>query len=224
MQPEDDADSGLENTFDLVDRAKAGRDQPAWSLLFDKLQSRLAMRFRGRKLPPGTEYGDFEGEVVGKILTGLDRYEPQAGATFWSWVHRVAENTINDMWRRQPPRPERGGRKVQSLDDSEGNPIDLSDRDPLTVTGKVRERELREILLACLHEVPAKYAEVLRVRLLEELEHAEIARRLGLRDDAESRLYYHRGMKSLVELMQSRGLGHTTAGPDARDGAARTSD
>jgi RNA polymerase sigma factor (sigma-70 family) len=182
MEPESQrGQPPLENTVQLVGRAKHGAGEPAWATLFEKLKSRLASRFRGRKLPPHMDYGDLEGEVVAKVFKCLDSYEPQEGVTFWHWVSRIGENTLTEMWRRHGRVRHGGGRVVQPMEDSSGKPMDIVDQDPLTVTSRVREGELREAMLQCLNEVPPHYAEVLRIRLLEEVDHADIARRLGSR-------------------------------------------
>ena len=146
------------------------------------------------------------GRYVGAIVRDPDRTEDAVAETFllaWrdlpklrkierfdAWLLRIAHNrAINEVRRR---------RTVPIEDVAE--PEDPS---PRAATAEAAERrweadELREHLL----QLSDAHREVLVLRFLHELSHAEIARQLGKREDAVRSLQY----RALGELRRRYGL------------------
>lgn len=107
------------------------------------------------------------------------------GASFYSWLIRIAANVVVDHYRREG--------RAKMVDLEEVLPQLVGDDDP--TIGLLREEEC-QLLLAALQRLPRKYRVVIELKFIDELETQVIAEVLECsRGNLAVRL--HRALKAL---------------------------
>jgi RNA polymerase sigma-70 factor (ECF subfamily) len=158
----------------------AARDDPrAFAPLYDRYAVPI-YRFCFRKVGDPDVANDLTAQIFVRAIERLDRYRPQPGATFRSWLFAIARNTVTDRRRRHRP--------LAPLD------LDLHilrDDDPGPEARAVHTDEL-DRLLAVLDRLPASHRDIVELRLAG-LTTNEVADALGLTQSAvksaQSRAY-----------------------------------
>ena len=132
---------------------------------------------------------DLTAETFAGALIGADRYDPAKG-TPQQWLYGIANNQLKAMWRSQrvslrarrrlevatPATPDSGWEEIEGIE-----------------AGIDRDR-----LATALARVPAKSREAVRLRIIEQLDYGEIARRMGCaRSSARSLVF--RGLRRLSD-------------------------
>ena len=126
------------------------------------------------------EAEDLTQQIVAKLLTTLDRYEPRQ-VPFSAWILRVAHNAAIDHLRARRPVPVEDLRPLHAADDT---------------TGRERFADLRLALAA----LPEEQRDVIVLRFLIGLTPREVAERMGRSENAVHGLQ-HRGRRRLRREM-----------------------
>jgi len=138
---------------------------------------------------------DITARTFEKALGGMGGFKWK-GASFCSWLVRIASNTVVDHYRRE------GRMKRVALE--EVLPRLEGDDDP---TGEVERQEERLMLAAALRRLPDRYRTVIELKFIDDLENQVIAEMLGCsRGNLAVRL--HRALKALrreVEKLEKGG-------------------
>ena len=124
-------------------------------------------------------YADVWRELPG--LRELDRFE--------AWLFRIAHNRALDVIKR------RGGEQADPSDEL----VAPSLADPAE---ELLRRERATVLGAAILELPDDQREVVVLRLLRDLSHAEVGRQTG-RSEAASRVMLHRALQSLRAALRA---------------------
>ena len=132
-------------------------------------------------------------------------------AHFYNWLQQVAQNELRGIQRGLHRRKRDIGRQLTAARHAPGRP-DLATSYPDLLTrltagdtppsGRLRRREAVAAMMICLARLSDDQRAIVRLRFLEDVPVAEIARRL---DKTETAVYMlcHRGLKSLRELLGS---------------------
>ena len=96
------------------------QDQAAWFELWETfgpvIRAQLARWGRGQI---GAEtIRDLTQETLAALSNAIDRYDPQRGARFSTWLLSIAKHTLGDEIDRRMARKRNSGKRATSLDDS----------------------------------------------------------------------------------------------------------
>jgi RNA polymerase sigma-70 factor (ECF subfamily) len=186
----------------LVERVKQG-DQDAFSRLFEKYRSRLAVLIHyklGANVRRDADVDDVLQETLLRAFRDIEHFEYQAPGSFLSWLARIADHVIVDMARAQT-RQKRAGEHVAFR--SESNPGGPEPADYNTPSRIFTENESLGEFVETLSRLPEDYRRVILLAKVEGLTTSEVAQRLEKSNEATS-LLLHRAIKRLHSLHQGR--------------------
>ena len=129
---------------------------------------------------------DVAQEVLLAVHKGLDGFEVKGDRAFFGWLFRVAENRIRDLvdhWSAQK-------RKLPA-------PMTFTQTSPATAADR---KERVDVVRRALEDLPDDYREVIRLRRLQELSSAEVARIMERSENAV-RVLYCRALKALGQKL-----------------------
>ena len=198
MKPIDD-----QKTQHLVALAKEG-DQPAIDQLCRIYGERVRriIRFRlDTKLRPKLDSVDLVQDALILALGGLKDFTYRNEGDFLRWLSRIAENKLHDIIKKFHA-DKRDIRKEISFN-QKGNSNDSwfygADEPIVTTTPSVimRKKEALDRLEKALDTLKPEYKEVIVLKRIEGLSHAEIAERLNKSTNAVPMLLY-RAMAALT--------------------------
>lgn len=185
-------------------------EQRAWDLLSGKVVFFLRSRFGGVSLPPGCEFDDFGSEVMLKLLGEIRRYQDQGKGSFWGWVYMVAQNRLNDLWRRHnrdhrlglvargdPGDEDQESTRTLALDQH-------TDRDSPSISEVMNVHELEAVERDCVSRLPQDMREVYLLRRQQELTFAEISPRVGGIKEVTLRSHYKRARDYVKDCIKRK--------------------
>jgi RNA polymerase sigma-70 factor (ECF subfamily) len=163
----------------LVKETLAG-SQASFQLLVERYQSRIFALTR-HYTRNAVEIEDLVQDTFLKAYSRLDSFQHQS--SFYTWLYRIATNTILDHMKR------RGRSPVQSVEDLEV--VDTPSTARSVGPDAAMERdEISKITHAVLEELPDIFRTVLVMREFDDLSYQEIADVLGISiGTVESRLF-----------------------------------
>ena len=170
--PEDRAQ--LEEERERIEAAQAG-DQNALRPLFQRYGPVL---YSGIILPRLGNEADAEDVLKETMMTALTRIESfrWQGRSIYYWMRQIAINKVIDLHRKR----QRGDRLVDALKrESEAAPSGPPQADEALIAAEER-RINRERIQQTLGQLNERYAEAIRLRLVEELPRKDCAARLGV--------------------------------------------
>ncbi|HUK88493.1 MAG TPA: sigma-70 family RNA polymerase sigma factor [Terriglobales bacterium] len=185
----------------LVERVQQG-DKEAFSLLFEKYRTRLAViiHYRlGVSLRRDADVDDVLQETMLRAYRDIERFEYKAPGSFMSWVVRIADHVIVDAARSQN-RQKRAGEHVRFR--SESNPLGPEPADYHTPSRIFAENESAGRFVQTLDRLPEDYRRVILLAKVEGLTTSEVAQRLEKSNEATS-LLLHRAIKRLRSLYEA---------------------
>lgn len=172
----------MEDT-DLVAASLAG-DSKAFQALVERYQARLFGAVRHYLRNP-VEVEDIVQETFLKAFTRLGSF--QQSSAFYTWLYRIAVNTILDLKKRKSRSP------IQSMAEPEelGSPsAEANERMTVRPDAQLERAEIVEITQGVLVELPDIFRIVLVMREFEGLAYQEIADVLEISiGTVESRLF-----------------------------------
>ena len=166
----------------LVENAKV--DPKAFSALYDRYFQRIyayvSWRIGGR-----SDVEDTVSDIFTKALAKLDSFQWRKGATFSSWIFRIAHNAVIDYYRTGEKRAH------SSLED-----LPEIESDGLLPDATLDRRRLFETLYQMIQELPSRQAEIITMRFFGEMRNKEIAKILNIEEKSVSSSLF-RGLKKL---------------------------
>lgn len=165
----------------LVQETLAG-NQASFQLLVERYQSRLFALVRHYTRNP-VEIEDVVQETFLKAFSRLDTFQHQS--SFYTWIYRIATNTILDFMKR------RGRSPVQVVEDPE---LVASTSAPSprvsSPDAQLQREEIARITHTILEGMPEIFRAVLVMREFEDMAYQDIADVLGISiGTVESRLF-----------------------------------
>jgi RNA polymerase sigma factor (sigma-70 family) len=156
----------------------------------------------------GIELDDLVQEVVGYVYRSLDSYEKQPDASFNSWLLRIAENKIKDLWRRSRAQKRDGAVLFRDYLNSQISDPGFAASDP-RASQVARANEIQALQDEAMRQLSERHRTVIEMRI-EGLSYDEVAARMGYEKAGTVRALHNRAMERLRTLMdkvrESRGL------------------
>jgi RNA polymerase sigma-70 factor (ECF subfamily) len=163
----------------LVEEALGG-SQASFQLLVERYEQRIFNLIRHYTRNP-VEIEDLAQETFLKAFRRLASFQRQS--SFYTWLYRIAVNTILDSLKR------RGRSPVQAVEDLEAVPAAPSAASP-SPSATLEREEIARITQGVLEELPEIFRTVLVLREYEEMAYQDIADLLGISiGTVESRLF-----------------------------------
>lgn len=184
----------------LVQETLAG-NQASFQILVERYQSRLFALVRHYTKNP-YEVEDVVQETFLKAFSRLDSFQHQS--SFYTWIYRIATNTILDFLKR------RGRSPVTAVEDPElvqstSGAVSGSSSSPRIVSpdARMQREEIQTITAEILEGMPEIFRTVLVMREFEDMAYQDIADVLGISiGTVESRLFRARA-RFKDKLLQS---------------------
>ena len=163
----------------LVEEALGG-NQASFQLLVERYEQRIFNLIRHYTRNP-VEIEDLAQETFLKVYRRLSSFQRQS--SFYTWLYRIAVNTILDSLKR------RGRSPVQAVEDLESVPAAASGPSP-SPSATLEREEIARITHEVLEDMPEIFRTVLVLREYEEMAYQDIADMLGISiGTVESRLF-----------------------------------
>lgn len=180
MKPE------IEHIEALVVSAQNG-DIDAFSEVYDSFLTPI-YRFVFFRVPSEGDAEDITSEVFFKTWKNLKKYKSQEGASFSSWIFKIAHNEIVDFYRQ----------RKESVELSD----EIADETPVLSGPQETERHIEhERLKKVLATLPKMQAEALILKFFSDRSNGEIAEILGKTETA-IRILQSRGLKALKSVLE----------------------
>ncbi|MBK7642464.1 MAG: sigma-70 family RNA polymerase sigma factor [Planctomycetes bacterium] len=163
----------------LVDEVLGG-SQASFQLLVERYEQRIFNLIRHYTRNP-VEIEDLAQETFLKAFRRLASFQRQS--SFYTWLYRIAVNTILDSLKR------RGRSPVQAVEDLEAVPAAPSAASP-SPSATLEREEIARITQEVLEGLPEIFRTVLVLREYEDMAYQDIADLLGISiGTVESRLF-----------------------------------
>lgn len=178
------AATNAETTEPLLAQAIAG-DTVALERLLVPYQSRLLSRFR-RRMPVSLARvlaaEDLLQESFFEIVRSIRSFVPSGSHAFERWLITIADNRLIDAIRTWAAAKRGGGWRLATTDPYQSQTASLYELvcvDSRTPSRVVAATEMEEAIVQAIERLKDDYRDAVRLRFLENLEIAEVARRLG---------------------------------------------
>jgi RNA polymerase sigma-70 factor (ECF subfamily) len=188
VNPDTDPKEIREGEDELVRRA-IKRDSAAFGSLYECHLDRI-YRYVFYRVGSSSEAEDLTEQVFLKAWEAIDRYEPR-GAPFAAWLYRLAHNLVVDHYR--------GKRVTTPLDE-----VADAEEVGVDVVAAVEDSLDVEEVRAAIQTLNPEYQQLIALRFLEELSHAEVAQIIG-KSEGAARVIQHRALQALARALEKPG-------------------
>lgn len=174
----------VQSDTELVERSIEG-DTEAFGDLYQRYLSRI-YRYIYYRVGEEREAEDLTETVFLKVWEAMPRFRV-GEVSFKTWIYRVAHNLLVDHYRtrKEPP---------LTMD------LDLEDPKPLPEE-EVMRQEKQEWISAAIAQLNPDYQQILALRFINGLSHAEASEVVG-RSVAAVRVMQHRALKALAKQLR----------------------
>jgi RNA polymerase sigma-70 factor (ECF subfamily) len=169
--------SSGEPVVQLMERWHAGDDrEEVFRALFEKFYGPLYRFFTRRAFSP-EEAQDLIQETFLRVYRGIASFRQEA--KWENWLFQIASNTASKAWRHRSAK-KRSGFEVPLDVDADGEPAAELDAELSASSSaapalrQVLAREGAELLRQAIEELPPQMRRCVRLRVFQDLEHAEI--------------------------------------------------
>ena len=180
---------------------------PRWATLYRILEVRIKSLARSRSLPGAHDPEDLVQEVITYVHRNLHTYQEQPGSHFTSWLTKITENKIKDMWRRATAQKREGGITFRDLLNSKLSDPGFAAKDP-RASQIARANEILELQIVAMMQLSERHRTVLELRTAG-LPYDEVAAKMGYEKASTVRALHNRAIERLRTLMdkvrESRG-------------------
>ena len=170
----------------LVERAVGG-DTDAFGVLYQRHMDAI-YRYVYLRVGDTEDAEDLTEQTFLKAWEALPGYK-QRGNPFTSWLYRIAHNVVVDHHRRRRP--------ILSTPLAERG--DQASR-PSTTLDQVIQAEEADTLAAAIAQLPEEQQQIVILRFVEGLRHAEVARIMD-KSEGACRVMQHRALAALNRLL-----------------------
>lgn len=164
----------METERQLLDAIHSG-ERDALRRLYDRY-SGYAMAIGLRYIPERDSVNDVLQDSFVKILTSIDRFTYHGEGSLKSWVARIVSNNAIDYLRTH---------NRLTLTDQLPDEADSDDCNEADI-----ERVPPDVLNDMIGRLPPNYRMVLNLFVFEQQPHREIARRLGIKENTSSSIFF----------------------------------
>mgnify|MGYP006283893171 FL=1 len=170
------------NEVELI--ARAAEDPEAFGELYRNYVDRI-YNYHYRHTSNRDVAEDLTSRTFYRALRSLHRYRDEKGATFQSWLFRIAHNLVVNWYRNTSRHPKVSTDRLGALPADHGNPHQI-----------VEKSEAHRRMLAMIEDLPEDRKTVILLKYVEKLTNAEIGQVLNRTEGAIKALYY-RTLQSL---------------------------
>ncbi len=163
---------------------KAKKNPEDFSRLYDIYFPKI-FRYVSWRIGNQLDAEDIVSEVFVKVIDKINTFKLQKGATFSSWIFRIAHNAVVDYYRKQDKM------KSVNLDD-----LPEIESDELLPSEELDKKELFKKLFLLVQKLPPRQAEIISMRFFTGMKNKEIAVALGVEEKSVSSALC-RGLKTL---------------------------
>jgi len=174
----------IDDEAGLVARA-IKRDSDAFGQLYECCLDRI-YRYVYYRVNSVTEAEDLTEQVFLKAWEAIDRYE-QRGVPFLAWLYRLAHNLVVDHYR--------GQRQTVPLEDVRETE-ELSEDIEASVHAQLDAEEVRE----ALQRLSPEHQQLITLRFVEGMSHAEVAQIVG-KSEGATRVVQYRALQALARTL-----------------------
>ncbi len=191
-----------QKTQHLVALAKEGNEDALNQLcsVYGERVRRIVRLRLSKKLRPKLDSVDIVQDALVLAMGGLKDFTYKSEGDFLRWLSKIAENRLRDMFdkfhaEKRDVHKEIPFKKGRSTDaGSLGPPEPVRDTTPSVIVGK---KEALDRLEKALDELKPEYKEIIVLKKIEGLSHAEIAEQLG-KNKGAVRMLLARAMAALT--------------------------
>ena len=192
----------------LIEQAREG-DMQAKSELAVQVQSYLSM-MADRKLNPAIRSNVNPSDIVQhtliRMVDGIDNFRGTTRAEFFGWLNKIVHNESSRANRRFHSKKRDITRERSMAQQETGSFFfaEPSDSQPTPQTNALSQERI-QLLYELLKKLPEDYAEVIRLRNLEQLSFREIGEKMERSEAAANKLWNRAIAKFQTELEKSNG-------------------
>jgi RNA polymerase sigma-70 factor (ECF subfamily) len=168
---------------------KAQNDTEAFAELYD-LYFPKVFRYVSWRVENQTDAEDLVSEIFSKVLANIRSFRWREGATFSSWIFRIARNVLIDYYRTKPEQV-----RIDNLPEIESNSILPEEA--------IARQELFEELQSMIKKLPNSQAEIVTMRFFTGMRNKEIAQVLNISEKTVASNLY-RGLRNLHDQFIQR--------------------
>ncbi len=196
-------ESGFEKFDRPLQHTREG-DEAARSALLQQLRDSLRPiidQELGPKLRVRADGSDLVQKVLIQVLEDIPQFRGRSGAEFVQWVRRILEHDIQELLQREKFTAKR------SIDREEdaSHEIRQAPGRQTSPSRRVMRREHHRIVREAIDQLTDEWRVVMRMKHLDGLTMAEIARQLGRSESAVARMLIS-GMKELKAILKQHGI------------------
>lgn len=191
------------DSAELVRQAIAG-DGSAIAELFEHHRERLERRIANRmRINPAVGFTaeDVLQETYIDVVQGISTFRTDAGASFATWLTRVADNRLVKMIRDRSRLKRGGGRRIVDVDGSTVARLlhDLGE-DAITGSQRMAQQELRQAVGFAIGALPAPQRQAIELCYLQNKDLSQIADEMNITKNAVRGLL-HRAKDSMRNML-----------------------
>jgi len=177
----------VETEKQLIEAIRSG-ERAALRRLYDRY-SGYAMAVALRYVPGRDEVRDVMQDSFVRILTTIGKFDYRGEGSLKAWVARIVSNMAIDHLRASSRLLLTINNKQLTIDipDDEDEEPDIGDLPP-------------EVLTEMIGRLPPNYRTVLNLFVFEQQPHKEIARRLGIKENTSSSIFF-RAKRMLAKMI-----------------------
>jgi RNA polymerase sigma-70 factor (ECF subfamily) len=184
VTPNGNLKGDLPNEEKLIARA-VRRDAAAFGILYEHYLDRIYRYVYYRSGSTG-ETEDLTDQVFLKAWEAIDRYENR-GVPFIAWLYRLAHNLVVDQYRaRRPTMP------LEAISEAEEPGADVVD----AVEAQLDAEEVR----GAIQKLSPEHQQLIALRFVEGLSHAEVALIIG-KSEGATRVIQYRALQALARAL-----------------------
>jgi RNA polymerase sigma-70 factor (ECF subfamily) len=172
----------------LVARA-VKRDAAAFGILYETHLDRI-FRYIFYRVGSNSETEDLTEQVFLKAWEAIDRYEAR-GVPFVAWLYRLAHNLVIDHYRAR--------RVTVPLEE-----VGEAEEPGVNVVDAVEDRLDAEEIRVALRKLSPEHQQLIALRFVEGLSHAQVAQITG-KSEGATRVVQYRALQALARALQSEG-------------------
>lgn len=187
LTPDESVRRPIDDESRLVARA-IQRDADAFGQLYESCLDRI-YRYVYYRVNSTSEAEDLTEQVFLKAWEAIDRYE-QRGVPFLAWLYRLAHNLVVDHYR--------GQRQTVPLDDLRETE-ELSEDVEASIHAQLDAEEVRQ----ALQRLSPEHQQLITLRFVEGMSHAEVAQIVGKTEGA-TRVVQYRALQALARALDCR--------------------
>lgn len=171
--------------------ARARENPETFGELYQRYVQRI-YNYHYRHTSNRADAEDLTSRTFYKALRNLNRYQEQKGATFQSWLFRIAHNLVVNWYRDASRHPAVAVDALEPLATENGNPHRAAE-----------QAEQQAWLLAQIDKLPEERKTLLILKFVECMTNAEIGEILGKTEGAIKALYF----RTLANLRETVTVG-----------------